>query len=324
MIQTYTCVFDKVDEFLFSDADTISIGPVWLVARRPIDKGHDMRDADAMISVVASGQDEATKRATNDLDMAVAVLDYAIFKGSTADRSPSSQGRCHLEPRGDLLDGYPRFRRKRGPPDRCVELHRDGPQHRTSFNGSRISSSTVAVDICSHHVPDLINMVFPMNSASHVSKRQKKLHSAIFAAVDQLHKSIRHDMYSEGRELALLRSITGLEALFTESGVDNTSAIASAVGYGAAFASVVCQTEAERLVRWNRVRELYSTWSNIVHGLETDEPAEQDVLDARAILVDSIEACVLWSDDITTDGLQEWVTRQRFGCGSVLPMPARG
>jgi hypothetical protein len=325
--QPYTCMFDVIDEFLFSaDADTISVGPVRLAACRPVDAGHDIRWADAIVYVLADSEDEARMLAVERLNRAVAVLDYAMFRGVAVDRSPSSEGECSVAPRWDLLDGHPIRRNSGGrkPPERCIRMWRDRQPQRTPLNGPRISGRTVAIDIDSNHVPDLIEMVFPIDRASGLSKRQKTLYSAIFAAVDQLHKSIRHDIYSEGRELARLRSITGLEALFTESGANSTSSTASAVGYGAAFASIVCQTETERLDRWNRVRELYGTWSSIVHGSKTDEPAEQDVLDARKVLADSIEACIVWSEAIATVGLQEWITRRRFGCSPLPAVPAQG
>ena len=319
----YTCILDIVDEFLFSTADTIAVGPVRLVACLPVDIGHDTRHADVIVDVVARSPGEAMTIAAEHFSKAVAILDYAIFRENGDNGSESSMKHYYVAPRCDIGDGYPICAHDGGgwkeAPSNCIRMLRENAPRREPFSSPRISCSTVAVDVHSHHVPDLIDMVFPAKPST--SKGQKTLYAAIFAATDQLHKSIRHDMYSEGRELSLLRAITGLESLFTPLGVGSPKAIASAVGYGAVFASLVCHTRHERLARWNRVKELYGAWGSIVSGSRTDELSEQDVLDARAILADSIESCIVWSDSISTVGLQEWITRRRFGCNPMTAAP---
>jgi hypothetical protein len=319
----YTCLLDIVDEFLFSTADTIAVGPVRLAACRPVDAGHNTRHADAIVDVVARSQDKAMMIAAAHFSKAVAILDYAMFRENGDNGSESSTKPYYVVPRWDALDGYPILPHNNGggneAPSNCIRMYQESTPRRGPFNCPRISCSTVAVDVYSHHVPDLIDMVFPTKPS--MSKGQKALHLAIFAATDQLHKSIRHDIYTEGRELSLLRAITGLESLFTPLGADSPKATASAVGYGAVFASLACNTRHERLTRWNRVKELYETWGRIVSGSKTDEPTERDVLDARAILADGIESCIASSDAISAVGLQEWITRRRFGCDAMTTVP---
>lgn len=324
-IEDYCCLFEGIEGFHFplDGPSVILIGPVRIVASRPHGKEPASREADAVVCVGARNWDEAIRTAADHLRRSVAILDYAIFAAKPLDCSPSTDWQCYIVRRFDEDDGAPREPDPKhldtgpgnGSPKGCVRLVQDGQIERLNFNAIELSDANATVDMLSHHVPELITTCMAHGARTRASKQQQSVSNAIFAAVNQLHKSIRHDLYRDGRELALLRAITGLEALFTELGAHNAGATASAVGYGSVFASLLCQTSAQRTDRWTRVQELYQTWGSIVHGSTTAEPSEQDVLDARKILADSIEACVDWYDDISKTGLQEWVTRQRFGCG---------
>lgn len=324
-IEGYCCLFEGIEGFHFplDGPNVILIGPVRIVASQPHGKEPASREADAVVCVGARNRDEAIRTAADHLRRSVAILDYAIFAAKPLDCSPSTDWQCYIVRRFDEDDGAPRESDPKhldtgpgnGSPKGCVRLVQDGQIERLNFNAIELSDANATVDMLSHHVPELITTCMAHGARTRASKQQQSVSNAIFAAVNQLHKSIRHDLYRDGRELALLRAITGLEALFTELGAHNAGATASAVGYGSVFASLLCQTSAQRTDRWTRVQELYQTWGSIVHGSTTAEPSEQDVLDARKILADSIEACVDWYDDISKTGLQEWVTRQRFGCG---------
>jgi hypothetical protein len=324
-IENYCCLFEGIEEFRFplNGPNVILTEPVRIVASRPSGEKPTFREADVVVCLEARSRDEAMKTAAEYLRKSVAILDYAIFAAKPADHSPSTDWQCYIIRRFDEYDGAPREldpihldtglgnRSPRG----CVRLVQDRQIERSDFFGVELTNENATLDMLSHHVPELITICMSHGARTGSSKQQQSVSNSIFAALNQLHKSIRHDFYRDGRELALLRAITGLEALFTELGAHNVGATASAVGYGSAFASLLCQTSVQRTDRWNRVQELYRIWGSIVHGSTTAEPSEQDVLDARRILADSIEACVVWYDDISKTGLQEWVTRQRFECG---------
>jgi len=317
----YVCIYDHIGEFRFMSSwqGVICVGPVKIVScwgHYSPDDGN--RRTDAIVTVQARNGNEAMRVASESLRRAIAILDCAIYEGGSADRSPSTDYKCFPIQRfgigGNKVTDWDMVNPGNKIPERCMILWRDSQEHRIPATDLVLSEKTFAVDMSSRHIPELIDICMPPGTTSRRSKLQQSLSNAIFAAVNQLHKSIRHDLHRDGRELALLRAITGLEALFTELGAHNAGTTASAVGYGSAFASLLCQTSAQRTDRWNRVQELYRTWGNIVHGSTTVEPSEQDVLDARRILADSIEACVAWYDGVSETGLQEWVTRRRFGC----------
>lgn len=269
------------------------IGPVRLRATQNVDDQTVPHAVAASLDVVASTNSDACRQASNVLDKACTLLDYAYLLDSGHDSSRGSSRWLRVE-----------YAKKTPTGKADVELVTDRSLGvRQLLPSIVLTDHTKSVGLQSHQVPELIKILFADNSAY-----DQSVTKSCMAGLARLHESIRSDMKGNDRDRSFLTAIMGLEALFSPESPDDFHPVSSTVALGAAYANTTCISGDDRIARWREVKALYGLRSRITHGSEGRPLSEKDVVRTRLFLAESIEYSVAHINEISqVGGFGQWL-----------------